>query len=588
MGFRETLLAARKERLTPAPLTELEKVQHGIEEPVLPPYIEPEPERPRAKRNHLPEIERKLPQAIDAEKGILGSILLAGPRFMYLCEQQIAENYFYEPRHGQIFTVCKEMFSDNESLDLITLTNELDRRGILEEVGGAPYITELFTFVPTASNASYYIDIVRKKFALRSIIATATQAASEAYFADADPKTTISASLEEFSKIERIVVGEREETEEHTFADLADFDYKNDPNSVLGYRWLCRGAGCLFVGQSGIGKSALAMQKGIFWAQGLASWGVKPSHGKKLKSLYIQAENDMGDMAEMMQGVLKACPIPEGVNRREFMHELGKYMVFHRDAVHSGPEFAKAISRLIDKHQPDLVWVDPLLSYVGDDISQQRVATQFLRNTLNPIALNTGIIWMLLHHTGKPPQDPKARSGWTDHDFSYQAFGSSELVNWARAVNVLRSVGEGQFELRFSKRGKRSGLREYSLVEDLDPELGEVTGATDDKGKFTDIVYLQHAREGIFWEQIPKPTDLEERQSTNKRQNSGQWDKQFTTDMVFDSLRDCGNGRKTTELQKLMYEEHNMSRGTFYRLWKDLQSTHKVIEKQGRWYPVES
>ena len=203
------------------------------------------------------------------------------------------------------------------------------------------------------------------------------------------------------------------------FEELEALDTKNDPNSVLGYRWLCRGGSCLLVGQSGLGKSSFGTQAGIMWAQGLDLWGISPSQrGRRLKSLYIQAENDAGDMAEMMQGVLRACPIPEGVSRKDFVADIGKYVVFKRDAIHTGIEFARNATRLIEKEQPDLVWVDPLFSYVGDDISQQRVASQFLRNTLNPIAMNTGIVWMLLHHTGKPSTDPRARAHWTEHDFS--------------------------------------------------------------------------------------------------------------------------------------------------------------------------
>ena len=162
-------------------------------------------------------------------------------------------------------------------------------------------------------------------------------------------------------------------------------------------------------------------------------------------------------MAEMMQGVLRACPVPEGMTREDMIADLEQFLIFKRDTIHTGADFARCASRLIEKHQPDLVWVDPLLSYVGDDISQQRVASTFLRNTLNPIAMNTGIVWMLLHHTGKPSTDPRARAHWTDHDFSYAAFGSSELVNWARAVNVLEELW--QRRLRIPLRETRQAGR---------------------------------------------------------------------------------------------------------------------------------
>ena len=56
------------------------------------------------------------------------------------------------------------------------------------------------------------------------------------------------------------------------------------------------------------------------------------------------------------------------------------------ESVQSGEEFANAVRMLVAKHKPDLVWLDPLLSFIGDDISKQDVCSYFLRNLLTPIA----------------------------------------------------------------------------------------------------------------------------------------------------------------------------------------------------------
>jgi hypothetical protein len=64
----------------------------------------------------------------------------------------------------------------------------------------------------------------------------------------------------------------------------------------------------------------------------------------------------------------------------------------------------------------------------------------------------------MVHHTGKPPGDAKARQKWTDTDFSYIGLGSSELTNWARACLYLESLDDGIFALRLTKRGKRAGV----------------------------------------------------------------------------------------------------------------------------------
>ena len=81
---------------------------------------------------------------------------------------------------------------------------------------------------------------------------------------------------------------------------LSKLDAENAPYNILGNRRLCKGGSCLFVGQSGIGKSSLCMQLAINWALGRTTFGIRPE--RPLKSLIVQAENDVGDVAEMFQG----------------------------------------------------------------------------------------------------------------------------------------------------------------------------------------------------------------------------------------------------------------------------------------------
>jgi RecA-family ATPase len=261
--------------------------------------------------------------------------------------------------------------------------------------------------------------------------------------------------------------------------DLLAFKPEDDSNTVLGSRWLCRGGSCLFVGQSGIGKSSLAVQKAVCHAVGRTFFGITAA--RPLRSLFIQAENDDGDLAEMVQGVTAGLMLTD-----EEMSLLRQNLIFIRDTVHTGYEFAQAARRLIDKHKPDLVWFDPLLSFIGDDISKQSVCSQFLRTWLGPISEATGVVWMVVHHTNKPPADPKARRGWTSTDHSYMGTGSSELTNWARAVCVLQRINEDAFELKLAKRGKRAGARSL-------------------QGAPTSSIWLKYADNAIRWEQIEEP-----------------------------------------------------------------------------------
>ena len=131
------------------------------------------------------------------------------------------------------------------------------------------------------------------------------------------------------------------------------------------------------------------------------------------------------------------------------------------------------LEKIIDKHKPDICWIDPLFSYIGGDVCSQEVCSKFLREGLNPISARTGVIWMIIHHTTKPREHEYAGS-WQ----SYDMFGSAELVNWARAVCLLKPRN-GNFCLTFAKRGKRVSRSE---------------------------VMLRHSQEDVCWEELDDDT----------------------------------------------------------------------------------
>lgn len=131
---------------------------------------------------YLPDTHRSLPSSLSAEKGLLGSILLSPTQVLDECIQSgISRDYFHLPAHGLIFDTAVEMRDANRPVDLISITQFLDDRKGLEEAGGGGAIADLFTFVPTAANASYYMGILREKYLLRRIITTCNEYSARAY-----------------------------------------------------------------------------------------------------------------------------------------------------------------------------------------------------------------------------------------------------------------------------------------------------------------------------------------------------------------------------------------------------------------------
>lgn len=131
---------------------------------------------------YLPDIHRLLPQSSDAERGLLCSILLAPKEVAGLCvEKGVKKEAFHIPAHASIYEVLLEMYDKRQPIDVITLTETLHTRKLLDQCGGPAFVTELFTFLPTAANATYYLEIIEEKFTLREIIRVGTEYASRAY-----------------------------------------------------------------------------------------------------------------------------------------------------------------------------------------------------------------------------------------------------------------------------------------------------------------------------------------------------------------------------------------------------------------------
>ncbi|MEI8234564.1 MAG: replicative DNA helicase [Verrucomicrobiota bacterium] len=123
-----------------------------------------------------------LPQSQDAELGLLGSALLSPREVITECvEQKITPEHFHAPANAIIYGILRELYDANKPIDFILLTQLLRDRQLLDKVGGAAFVTSLFTFVPTAANAAYYLEILKEKYTLRQIILTCNEFAQRSY-----------------------------------------------------------------------------------------------------------------------------------------------------------------------------------------------------------------------------------------------------------------------------------------------------------------------------------------------------------------------------------------------------------------------
>lgn len=120
------------------------------------------------------------PQNLDAEKALLGSILLR-PDSMHDLSDSITSAAFYADKHARIYDVMLELFGKGDPIDLLTVSGRLKERQLLESAGGMSYLSELASGVPSSANILHYADIVAKKFLMRQLIEAANHISQFAY-----------------------------------------------------------------------------------------------------------------------------------------------------------------------------------------------------------------------------------------------------------------------------------------------------------------------------------------------------------------------------------------------------------------------
>lgn len=444
----------------------------------------------------------KTPQAEQAERAVLGCLLFA-PQTAWstVIQTGLAGSDFFHPQYRAIFEGIKEAAEAGESLEAIGLFHRLAAKAVpfhllSDLAGGFPSLEPLPEWCRLVQDAS-------RRRSLLTGLAQATKAISEGqptgeivkHLGDA---VTVAAAEQGLGSIVQ-----------STFNELLSYDTECDKNTLIGNRWICKGGSVLINAQSGIGKSSLTMQLAIGWAMprdtpertvfvDLLTFGIIPV--RPLKSLILQAENDIGDQSEILQSVIGKygkhhCDEP--VRR-----DLNERLVFYRDNVHSGAEFLRVLEALVIKHQPDIAWIDPLMCYVGDDISDQKVVTEFC-NGLNRISSKTGVVMALIHHLPKPREG----SARTESDLAYAGFGSSALTNWAREVVTLQRVETPPNDpptcsLTMTKRRLRAGMICWDSL------------------KPASKIHIRHSNEpdkhGMIWQPCRKPV-LEEDEDKPKR-----------------------------------------------------------------------
>lgn len=158
---------------------------------------------------------KNIPNNIEAEQAVIGSMFLSKYALDKACETLVKES-FYNNNNAIIFETIKEMSENKKPIDLTTLTTELKSKNLINEIGGVEYLSEVLESVPTAANVEYYIKLVEDAAVLRRLIEVSTNITTNAYQSDGNVNET----LDEAERKILSVIKNRRSTEFRTIKEV--------------------------------------------------------------------------------------------------------------------------------------------------------------------------------------------------------------------------------------------------------------------------------------------------------------------------------------------------------------------------------
>ena len=272
--------------------------------------------------------------SIEAEKGVLGSMLLSPRQAIPKCFQAIEVDCFYGPPHRKIYSVLIDLWNAGKPIDLIILTQELRDRNLLDNVGGVGAVTELQTFVPTAANIDYYLGTLREKRALRQVEAAAKECVKRVHGPMLDVAGILSFAATRFAAIEynskngSVDSGAQKKwgdaLNESVVTALELKDLELAPRKKLLGDWFCEGdCGFLFAFR-GTGKTwlALAMAQALSTGGKLGDWKAPTP----VKVLYIDGEMPADLMRDRCEGLEASNENLQFLNHEILFQRTGKVL----------------------------------------------------------------------------------------------------------------------------------------------------------------------------------------------------------------------------------------------------------------------
>lgn len=235
------------------------------------------------------------------------------------------------------------------------------------------------------------------------------------------------------------------------------------PDELFRRRYLTRGNAWQISAETGVGKSVFVYQGAVLWANGLPFLGFEPC--RPLRILVIQAENDDGECAEIMNGIALGCRLTP-----EQRAAASRNVVFYRfKGGVVGAHLMMILRTLLERHRPDLLVLDPFSAFFDGDLAPRDVS-RFYRQELRPLLEDFSVGCLVVHHFGKPPGVPAGRQVRFDNQHAYAGAGAAEQANFCRAVVSISATKDPHiFRIHYGKRGSRLPRRPSFVIQGENP-----------------------------------------------------------------------------------------------------------------------
>ena len=192
----------------------------------------------RQRREAAPNYgDRVPPHNLDAERGLIASIVIDGGDTLQRClEQRVTADYFFDPKHQDIYAVAVQLNQASTGIDEITLTEQLRREGKLESAGGATYVNELTGLISSSAHAPHWLAIIREKHFLRQLISTAVTTVEKAHTHAEGIERLLEEVEQSFFRISEDRISESAQTIDGPIAEAMELVQRiiRDRNSVQG------------------------------------------------------------------------------------------------------------------------------------------------------------------------------------------------------------------------------------------------------------------------------------------------------------------------------------------------------------------